>query len=88
MRREERVTVQGPVKEQQPDGMSHRGLAQGLGIRLFAFGGAYWPLAPAHSDPPWVRTCFGCVGGRVSEPVVTNDSAPMVLAGLRIGGPT
>ena len=21
------------------------GLAQGLGIRLFAFGGAYWPLA-------------------------------------------
>ena len=32
MRREERVTVQGPIKEQQPDGMSHRGLAQGLGI--------------------------------------------------------
>ena len=26
MRREERVTVQGPVKEQQPDGMSHRGM--------------------------------------------------------------
>ena len=26
MRREERVTVQGPVKKQQPDGMSHRGL--------------------------------------------------------------
>ena len=25
MRREERVTVQGPVKEQQPNGMSHRG---------------------------------------------------------------
>ena len=25
MRREERVTVQGPVKEQHPDGMSHRG---------------------------------------------------------------
>ena len=25
MQREERVTVQGPVKEQQPDGMSHRG---------------------------------------------------------------
>ena len=30
MRREERVTVQGPVKEQQPDGMSHRG-----GLRPF-----------------------------------------------------
>ena len=26
MRREERVTVQGPVKKQQPDGTSHRGL--------------------------------------------------------------
>ena len=25
MRREERVTVQGPVKKQQPDGMSHKG---------------------------------------------------------------
>ena len=27
MRREERVTVQGPVKEQQPYGMSHGGAA-------------------------------------------------------------
>ena len=25
MRRDERVTVQGPVQERQPDGMSHRG---------------------------------------------------------------
>ena len=25
MQREDRVTVQGPVKKQQPDGMSHRG---------------------------------------------------------------
>ena len=33
MRREERVTVQGPVKEQQPDGMSHRGSAWGFGAR-------------------------------------------------------
>ena len=30
MRREERVTVQGPVKEQQPDGMSHRGAERGF----------------------------------------------------------
>ena len=29
MRREERVTVQGPVKKQQPDGMSHRGQVGG-----------------------------------------------------------
>ena len=39
------------------------GLAQGLGTRLFAFGGAYWPLATAHSDPLWARMCFGCVNG-------------------------
>ena len=46
LRREERVTVQGPVKEQQPDGMSHGGLACRLGV-LFssAAGGAYWPIA-------------------------------------------
>ena len=25
MQREERVTVQGPVKEQEPNGMSHKG---------------------------------------------------------------
>ena len=31
MRREERVTVKGPVKEQQPDGMSHRGSTLKLG---------------------------------------------------------
>ena len=30
MRREERVTVQGPVKKQQPDGMSHRGVQPGM----------------------------------------------------------
>ena len=39
------------------------GWAQGLGIRLFAFGGAYWPLTTAHSDPLWARMCFGCVSG-------------------------
>ena len=38
-------------------------LAQGLSIRLLAFGGAYWPLDTAHSDPLWVRTCFCCVNG-------------------------
>ena len=39
------------------------GLARGHGFGSFAFGGAYWPLATAHSDPLWVRTCFGCVNG-------------------------
>ena len=23
----------------------------------------YWPLATAHPDPLWVRTCFVCVNG-------------------------
>ena len=36
-------------------------LARGNGVGLFAVGGAYWPLALAHSDPLWVRTCFGRV---------------------------
>ena len=40
----------------------------GVGTRpmvcvLFTFCGACWPLAAAHSDPLWVRTCFGCVNG-------------------------
>ena len=34
MRREERVTVQGPVKEQQPDGMSHRGGGRAGAVRF------------------------------------------------------
>ena len=45
MRREERVTVQGPVKKQQPDGMSHRG---GLGGQHFFCG--LWMLC-IDSDP-------------------------------------
>ena len=39
MRREERVTIQGPVKEQQLDGMSHRG------------GGGPTPTYMAQNDP-------------------------------------
>ena len=39
------------------------GGARGHGVGLFAFGGAYWPLATAHSDPLGVRTCFGRVNG-------------------------
>ena len=39
------------------------GLARGHGVSLFAFGGAYWPLALAHSDPLWVQTCVGRVKG-------------------------
>ena len=38
MRREERMTVQGPVKKQQPDGLSHGG-----GGFKFSARGAVWP---------------------------------------------
>ena len=38
MRRDERVTVQGPVKEQQPDGLSH--------------GGGGWLTENAVCEPP------------------------------------
>ena len=38
MQREERVTAQGPVKEQQPDGMSHRGSQRGGGCHMAATG--------------------------------------------------
>ena len=42
MQREERVTVQGPVKEQQPDAMSHRGSTRCVSVV---------------SDVPSVRMC-------------------------------
>ena len=40
MRRGEQVTVQGPVKKQQPDGMSHRG----------GGGGLWWSVRMGGSD--------------------------------------
>ena len=39
MRREERVTVPGPVKKQQPDGMSHGGGGGGSGMGIIWDGG-------------------------------------------------
>ena len=54
MRREDRVTVQGPVKEQQPDGMSHGG-----------GGGSVW--ASGMPLPPH-RWCRCCVGQRATAP--------------------
>ena len=61
--RERGTRGEGPGRLDQWRFEGGGGLAQGLGIRLFAFGGAYWPLATAHSDPLWVRKCFGCVNG-------------------------
>ena len=52
MRREERVTVQGPVKEQRPDGMAHRGGGGG--------GTMGWEGAMRH---PALCSAYGTGGG-------------------------
>ena len=49
MRREDRVTVQGPVKKLQPDGMSHRGA--GLAASDARANFVEW-LLPTPSPPP------------------------------------
>ena len=55
------VVSRDALEERRPPGGGR--LARGHGFGLFAVGGAYWPLATAHSDPSWVRTCFGGVNG-------------------------
>ena len=53
------MTVQGPVKEQQPDGMSHRGGGGGQGM-AFCGTGAATPRtrhnAPGGAGPPRAQT--------------------------------
>ena len=39
------------------------GLAQGLSISLFAFGGTFWLFATAQFDPLWAPMRFGCNNG-------------------------
>ena len=53
MRREEWVTVQGPVKEQQPDGMSHRGPGN-----RFLEG---WIFRFSCVFAGWMRYCCWCI---------------------------
>ena len=61
MRREERVTVHGPIKNQQPDRMSHRGVWVGpTKGRLFKLD---FPSAKL-----WVKIFFGWVGLRANPP--------------------
>ena len=47
---------------------------------VFAFGGAYWSLATAHSDHLWARTRFGCVkrggGGAPCNPTMWTRTDP------------
>ena len=44
MRRDERVTVQGPVKKHRPDGMSHRGGSEGLEMAKCRLRNSFLPL--------------------------------------------
>ena len=46
------MTVQGPVKEQQPDGMSHGGLNMGGGGNLVSPPQRSWPSHAAHVPRP------------------------------------
>ena len=73
MRREERVTVQGPVKEQQPDGMSHRRAFEPPKGGAPGGGGG---LSPDRSRQPEIP--FGCRyvrrGGRLSEKAAPTTS--------------
>ena len=67
MRREERVTVQGPVEKQQPEGMSHRGGGGGSGSQRKK--GARGPLhVPVRS----------CVRARLCSP----EACPLCLSPL------
>ena len=61
------------------------GLAQGLGIRLFTFGGAYWPFATAHSDSLWVRTKGGG-GVQGGCPLLLRCTAVLILPWGAEGG--
>ena len=59
MRREERVTVQGPVKKQQPDGMSHGG----GGLEISNVRTKYGKQRAA----PWSPLQGGLGGGRLEK---------------------
>ena len=80
MRREERVTVQGPVKEQQPDGMSHRGggwtpppplkRSRGEGVGGFWASGA--SRGGREAGRAWAQAGQGSTGMARSGPTATS----------------
>ena len=74
MRREERVTVQGPVKEQQPDGMSHRGV---LVLRGDAFyqGGLYYLGEHFSGVPSTSNSALECVDGGSTQGCTPQSNA-------------
>ena len=78
MRREERVTVQGPVKKQQPDGMSHRGVPAPLPMH------PYPGRCVTGSPSPLQTTALGSVAHEACSPW---QGAPWRTWGSRSGGP-
>ena len=73
MQREERVTVQGPVKEQQPNGMSHGGGGRVCpGKEHFSLPPPPFPLPPlSRSAYPSQVDVWACVSGDVLERLTT-----------------
>ena len=84
MRREERVTVQGPVKKQQPDGMSRRG---GGGVLVgpwcceeyyTASASALWPTAT--NEPRLVEWAVIAARCCSAVPVPSSDTIPLLYS--------
>ena len=73
MRREETVTVQGPVKKQQPDGISHRGGGEGAGRGLVDQHRPPLEAPLPGTSPPaqcsGVHACGRCVGRQARAPM-------------------
>ena len=82
MRRKERGTVQGPVKEQQPDGMSHRGAGRAWG-EGGGGGGAALHGTAAHPGPHCQQFApMAKLRGEIREsPPLERSGAPPVAAG-------
>ena len=76
MRREERVTVQGPVKKQQPDGMSHGGV---LPLVLWCAAILLRPCPTPHQPP---RTPSPSAEGGKGLQIQTSPRVAALLAGV------
>ena len=79
MRREERVTVQGPVKKQQQDGMSHRGVTPPPP-------GTSLP-PPGTSLPPPPLLPFQCWRLTAKTLLRCQEDLSLTIFGGAIGGP-
>ena len=77
MRRDERGTVQGPVKKQQPNGMSHGG-ASGLALG--------WRPAPCHHFRPLVGVDAVEVPVRAVVPHLNPGTSQRALLGVGVAG--